>query len=132
MSGIHPSIPIAETREYPVRYVAFDTPGVLIRHAAPKTEGGHEWAVYAYMVPNPVWPELRDGIYLEITSFQGNGWLISASTTYPTATREPSRYVMSCRTFEDAEERAMLWLTTPEIHRVRDAVRRCEDARRGG
>ncbi len=34
------------TAEYPVRYVAFDNPGILFRGEQPKESGGHEWAVF--------------------------------------------------------------------------------------
>ncbi len=61
------TIPVERTSIYPIRYAAFDRPGVLFVHDAPKQSGGHEWAVF--------FDHERD-LYGAIVSYQDRGFLL--------------------------------------------------------
>jgi hypothetical protein len=83
-SQIGQPILVIQTAEYPTRYVAFNTPGVLVEQTHPPTGGGFELAVYTEPRINPDYPHLIDGIYAEIVIYQKIGnYLVSVHATMP-------------------------------------------------
>jgi len=99
-----------QTTEYPTRYVAFDHPGEWVEHQTPEHRGGYEFAVYYQPMPNEAYPTLTDGLYIEIVSYQGKDWLLSAHATRPDIHREQRSFVKRYPTYEIAKKHALNWL----------------------
>jgi len=75
------------TCEYPTRYVAFENQKTLVLQKNFVMEGGYEYAVYSHRVRNSYWPNLIDGLYASVESYQGKGYLIQVSLTLPNKER---------------------------------------------
>ena len=80
-----------KTISYPTRYSAFEQPGILFEQedtelfAGKKGEsnGGREFAVYYEPVQNRDIPELIDGLYASVVSFQGRHYCAEVQATQP-------------------------------------------------
>ena len=75
------------TCEYPTRYIAFENQKTLVIQRNFISEGGYEYAVYSYRVRNSYWPNLIDGLYASVESYQGKEYLIQVSLTLPNKER---------------------------------------------
>jgi len=100
------------TTLYPTRYVAFDQPRTWVEHANPEHQGGFEYAVYHDPMQNREYPHLKDGIYIEIVSYQGIDYLLDAHATRPIKGRPVLAKVERYPTFAEAKTEAMKWLPT--------------------
>jgi hypothetical protein len=103
-------VSIIKTKEYPIRYVAFDHFGALVENSHPRHDGGNEWAVFSELVQNKAYPHLTDGIYFEIVSYQGKALLLDATATRPDENRKQLRHTELFQTYEQAKRSALTWL----------------------
>lgn len=74
------------TTEHPLRYSAFENPRVLFLAQETTLAGstpGREFAAYYEPVRNVDYPFFDDGIYAEISSFQGKSYLAAIHATQP-------------------------------------------------
>ena len=79
------------TTEYPTRYAAFETPGIVWEQTnkdIKNTHSGYEYAVYYEPYKNTHFVDLTDGIYAEIYNFQNKEYGVSVHSTRPDRSRE--------------------------------------------
>jgi len=98
------------TREYPTRYIARDNPQTWVTNLNPQYSGGFEFAVYHEPMQNQDWPHIQDGIYIEIVSYQGIDFLLSAHACKPDKSREQKALVKRFKTYTGAKRAAIRWL----------------------
>ena len=89
------------TCEYPTRYVAFENKKTLVIQKNFISRGSYEYAVYSHQVRNSYWPNLTDGLYASVESYQGKGYLITVSLTLPNKKR---RQLGFCKVVDDYQE----------------------------
>ena len=97
------------TTEYPTRYVAFGTPGIVWEQTnkdIKTTHSGHECAVYHEPHKNTHFIDIIDEIYSEIYNFQNKAYGVSVQSTRPDRSREQHT---SVEHFTDYE-RAVAWM----------------------
>lgn len=94
-------IPRQTTDRYPVRYAAFESPGILWENPAKRNDCG-ECAVYRQPQPNLDYPHLTDGIYAEVHSGWGGAFLFSGHYHSPNFARTQRGKVRRHATYEDA------------------------------
>lgn len=81
------------TMEYPTRYEAFKNPRILFEQVNTNLAGnyaGREFAIYHEPVKNIAYPDIEDGLYAEVCSFQGRYYLASVHATQPWKGRKQS------------------------------------------
>ena len=78
---------IITTSEYPTRYVAFDNPRKFVINEKIEHYGGYEFAVFDAPIPNSAYPELMDGSYIEVISYQGKQIMVDYQFTAPNKSR---------------------------------------------
>jgi hypothetical protein len=100
MPTITPLIETKTTTEYPTRYMAYDNPGVIWEAANrdAKRQGGYEAAVYYLPMPNVKYPEIVDGVYASIQSYQTAYWTVDIHATRPNGdrTQKTWRFKSAC------------------------------------
>ena len=74
---------IIKTSEYPTRYVAFDNPRKFVINEKINYYGGYEFAVFDAPIPNSAYPELKDGTYIEVVSYNGKQIMVDYHFTAP-------------------------------------------------
>lgn len=75
-------IEIQSTSEYPLRYKAFDNPGILFVNVNPKKMGGCEWAVFD-----------SKKMHLQVISYQDKYLTVSAYNYSPPIPMETPEYL---------------------------------------
>lgn len=110
------SVKELKTAEYPTRYVAFDNPQTFVEAESPKDSGGFEWAVYSHRVKNKDYPQLTDGVFFEICSYQGKDYLVSGYATKPDKRRHGPAFAITqrCPTYQEAKAVALDWIPKAE------------------
>jgi hypothetical protein len=105
--------------QYPIRYDAFDNPGIWFEGDRMEKRGGKEIAVYHEPMPNqtPGYEHVTDGIHIEIVSYQGKDFLMDGCATRPSKNRTQFNYSERYPTYEAA------WMAA-EIYRI-EAQRFC-------
>ncbi len=93
-----------ETDRYPVRYVAFENPGTIVKSAEVNGRGGKEFMVYYEPRRNKVYPSFTDGIYGEISSYQGKDYLVDVHVTVPDGRREQQSWSKCFKNLDIAYE----------------------------
>lgn len=81
------------TTEYPTRYEAFKNPRVLFEQKNTELTSRHagaEFAVYHEPVKNTAYPDIEDGLYASVCSFQGRYYLTEIHATQPWKGRKQS------------------------------------------
>lgn len=115
------------TSEYPTRYVAFDNPRTLVIAKNPEERGGFEAMVYDAPIANTVHSGIEDGVYGEVSSYQGRYWIVQVHATKPTRFRSQNSWKERTDSLTPAKEtlkrliaKANSWMCdTTIIHRRR-------------
>ncbi len=96
---------VIETNKYPVRYVAFENPGTIVKSENMTNDrGGREFVVYYEPHRNKEYPSLTDGIYGEISSYQGKDYLVDVYVTVPDERREQQYWFKRFKNLDSAYE----------------------------
>lgn len=109
-----------KTNEYPTRYVAFKNPTYFVENANPQNRGGYEFAVYYEPYQNQEYPHLTDGIYIEISSYQGKKILLDCHLTIPNKNRQQKGFTKLYNSYKEAKQEAFKWLE--EAHKFLQEV----------
>lgn len=124
------SVAFMKTSEPITRYVAADNPNLWVEneklalvhvepepysYKGPQTNGGFEFAVYDEPWHNPTYPDLKDGIHVQIVSYQGKSYLLDCHATMPTHARDQFGCSARFALYEQAKLGAMLWIAQMKI-----------------
>jgi hypothetical protein len=86
------SPPVLRTTAYPTRYVAFDRPGTFVIQENVKHSGGYELAYFRAPIRNAVYPHIKDGLSISVSSYQGKQIMVEYHWSAPNRSRQQKNH----------------------------------------